>query len=385
MSLTELKKETGITLPVVSRLVEQLKKNKLVVEVDSFEQTQAGRPPSFIKINGNAGYILGVDLDRVYTNFVLINLEQKIILSYDVKKAFLENDPSILIELEKEIHGVLKKAKVKWDMLLGIGFSIPGIVNGRKGISETYLNFGEKPLQETLKDHLKKPVYIEHDVKAMALGEIWFGSAKGKKNVLCLKIDWGLGLGIIINGKIYYGNDSHSGELGHLSVLNNNNNNVDVCYCGKRDCLETVASGRAIIKKVKEKLSQGNNSLILEIVDDINEVDSRIIIDAANNGDQFVLEILEEMAQHIGYAAGSLINIFNPECIVLGGYIGSAAPVIFTDLVRMNSLKKSLNQLNKKVEFIRSSLGVTAGALGVATLAAKDLFEVEHLNPFAYI
>jgi glucokinase-like ROK family protein len=382
MSLTELKNETGITLPVVSRIIGGLKKKKLVVNVDSYEQLQAGRPPSVVKINGNSGYIMGIDLDRIYTNFVIINLEQKIILSYDIKKAFLSNNPSILTDLEKEIQIVLKKAGIKWDLLLGIGISVPGIVNGPKGISKTYLNFGEKPLRELLSEQLKKPVHIEHDVKALALGELWFGNAKNKGNVLCLKIDWGLGLGIIMNGKIYYGSDSYSGEFGHLSIVNDNG---DLCYCGKRGCLETVASGRVIIKKVKEKLTQGLDSLILDKSEGLDEVDSRHIVEAANKGDQFALEILEEMAQYIGYGTGFLINLFNPECVILGGYIASTAPSIFTDIVRTNAIKKSLSQLNKNVEFIRSNIGVTAGAMGVAMLAARDLFEIEHLNPFAYI
>lgn len=384
MSLTELKKETGITLPVVSRVVDDLKKKKLVVNDHSYEQIQAGRPPSIVKINGNAGYIMGIDLDRIYTNFVIINLEQKIILNHYIKKVFLSNDPQIITDLGNEIQVVLKKAGIKWNSLLGMGISVPGIVNGPMGISKTYLNFGEKPLRDILSGRLKKTVHIEHDVKALALGELWFGNAKNKNNVLCLKIDWGLGLGIIINGKIYYGSNSFSGELGHISIPTGRDDG-ELCYCGKRGCLETVASGRAIINKVKEKLSNGRDSLILKESESVDEVDSRRIVEAANKGDQFALEILEEMAQYIGYGIGFLINLFNPESIILGGYIASTAPSIFIDVVRINAIKKSLNQLNNNVEFIRSDLGVNSGAMGVAMLAARDLFEIDHLNPSAYI
>lgn len=332
MSLTELKKETGITLPVVIRLVEELKKNNLVVEVASHEQPQVGRPPSVVKINGGAGYIMGIDLDRTYSHFVIINLEQEIILNLEINKAYLSNDPAIIKELEKEIRTVLAKAGVEWDSLLGIGISIPGIVNGPRGISKTYLNFGEKSLRSTLREYLKKPVYIEHDVKAMALGELWFGSAKGKDNVLCLKIDWGLGLGIILNGKIFYGENSYSGEFGHISLQDDGAGQL--CYCGRRGCLETVASGRAMIEKVKKKLSEGSTSLFLEKSRFPEDIDSRKIVEAASKGDQFALEILEEMAKYIGYGTGILINLFNPERIVLGGNIASNAPSIFYDIIR---------------------------------------------------
>lgn len=382
MSLTELKNETGITLPVVSKIIDGLKKNNLVVDVDSFEQVQAGRPPSVVKINGSAGYIMGIDLDRIYTHFVIIDLEQNDALRYDIRKTFLSNDESILDELEREIQEVLNTAKIDKSALLGIGISVPGIVNGPAGISKSYLNFGDRPLKEILSSKFKKPVHIEHDVKAMALGELWFGGARGKDNVLCLKIDWGIGLGIVINGRIYYGSDSYSGEFGHLNIQNTNG---ELCYCGKRGCLETVASGRAMIKKVKEKLAGGLDSLILKETESSDDIDSRSIVEAANKGDQFALEVLEEMAQYIGYGTGILVNLFNPEIIVLGGYIASEAPPVFTDIIRMNSVKRSLSQLNKNVVFSRSKLGKYGGALGVAMLAARDLFEIEHLNPSAYI
>jgi glucokinase-like ROK family protein len=382
MSLTELKNETGITLPVVSKIVDGLKKNNLVADVDSYEQVQAGRPPSVVKINGSAGYIMGIDLDRVYTHFVIIDLEQNITLRYDIKKTFLSNEESVLDELDHETDKVLNIAKIDKSALLGIGISVPGIVNGPAGISRSYLNFGEKPLPETLSAKFKKPVNIEHDVKAMALGELWFGGARGKDNVLCLKIDWGIGLGIIINGRIYYGSNSYSGEFGHLNIQNTDGG---LCYCGKRGCLETVASGRAIVKKVKEKLSGGLDSLILKESGSRDDIDSRNIVEAANKGDQFALEVLEEMAQYIGYGTGILINLFDPEIIIMGGYIASEAPPVFTDIIRMNSVKSSLSQLNKNVVFSRSKLGKYGSALGVAMLAARDLFEIEHLNPSAYI
>ena len=382
MSLTDLRNDTGITIPVVSKIIDSLKKDNLVVDVDSFEQLQAGRPPSVVKINGSAGYIIGVDLDRIYTHFVVINLEQDIILKCDVKKSFLSNDESAINELEHEIQGVLNKARIDKATLLGIGISVPGIVNGPKGISVSYLNFNEQPLQEFLSAKFKKPVHIEHDVKAMALGELWFGQARGRENVLCLKIDWGIGLGIIINGKIYYGNDSYSGEFGHLNIESSHG---ELCYCGKRGCLETIASGRAIIKKVKDKLLTGQDSLILKDVKNSDEVDFRNIVEAANKGDQFALEVLEDMAKYLGYGAGILINLFNPEMIILGGYIPSEAPPVFTDIIKMNSVKRSLSQLNNNVIFSRSNLGKYGSALGVAMLAARDLFEIEHLNPAAYI
>jgi glucokinase-like ROK family protein len=383
MSLSELKDKTGMTLPVVTALVQSIKKKNQIIDVVEPNKNGVGRPPALIKLNGKAGYVLGIDLDRIYTKFILLDLENNIIADIDKKMCFLSNDISILKELKNEIDLILKKYKIKWDDLLGIGISIPGIVNVFKGTTSSYLNFGDKPTSDVLQEYFKKPIHIEHDVKSLALGELGFGSAKNRKNTLCLKIDWGFGLGIIIDGKVYYGNDSFAGEFGHIQAIPNGG---ELCYCGKRGCLETVASGRSLTRNAIERLKNGESSLLIDqYKGKLNLIDSRSIIKAANAGDQFSLELIEEVAQHIGASTAILVNIFNPECIILGGNIGSTAPQLFVDTIRTNTIKYSHSQLNKNINFVVSDLGFKAGALGVASLAANELFEVEQLSPLGYV
>ena len=382
MSLTELKQKTGITLPVVSNIVESLKKKNLLVSVKGNGQTQAGRPPSVVKLNGQGGFIIGLDLGRIYTNFILLDLEMNIVADVTKEFSFLGNDPHILKKLKDEISSMLSSAKVKWDSVLGMGFSIPGIVDGPSGISETYLAFGSTPLRETLKEFFKKPVQIEHDVKALALGELWFGKARNVKNALCLKVDWGLGLGIIIDGKIYYGNQSHAGEFGHIQLIPDGK----LCYCGKIGCLETVASGRAVNTIVQERLVNNSSTLLLKQVhDNLSKIDWKMLIETANNGDQFSIEIMEETAKHLGHGIGILINLFSPDKIIVGGGFSRALPHILIEPLKISAKKNSLIQLNRNIEFVSSDLDPKAGALGVAMLAAKDLFEVDHLNPSLYV
>ena len=137
-----------------------------------------------------SGFILGIDIGRINTNFILLDLEQKIIAEVRKKSIKLSNDISIVDDLYSEIDKILKDADVNWGRILGIGISIPGYVQGPLGTSETYFNFGSKPLNKVLEERFKKPVHIEHDAKAMALGEMWFGMAKNMKNVLCVNIGW---------------------------------------------------------------------------------------------------------------------------------------------------------------------------------------------------
>jgi glucokinase-like ROK family protein len=381
LSLTELKDKTGITLPVLTQIVSTLTNEKFVVKVKEKEINQAGRPPQNFKLNNKAGYIIGIDIGRVFSNYVVLDLEQNIIKEQRKPSFDLDNSNKFVNDLYKEVRALVASANVSWNKIFGIGISIPGIVKGREGFSYTYLNFESSSVRDVFEKKFNKPVHIEHDVKAMAIGELWMGKAKGYQNVLCINVGWGVALGIIIDGKIYYGKDGFSGEFGHLQVVPEG----ELCYCGKRGCLETVSSAKAITRIAKEKIQNGEKTIILKNQNfDLEKLDAATIIEAANKGDQFSIEILENAGKYLGLGIGYLINIFNPERIILGGGITRANPYIM-DSMTSTAMKQSLVHISKKVEFHISELGFKAGAIGVAMLAVKDLFEVEHLNPTAYV
>jgi glucokinase-like ROK family protein len=283
--------------------------------------------------------------------------------------------------LADEVDQILRQARVPRKLLLGIGVSIPGIVRGREGVSVTYLNFGETSVRDILERRLKKRVHIEHDAKAMTLGELWFGEARNVSNALCLNIGWGLGMGILADGKLYYGRDGYAGEFGHIQAVPDG----PLCYCGKRGCLETVASGEAIARIASARIVGGSLSMLKDIVKGGSEkIDAQQVVKAASMGDQFSIDLLEEAGRYIGEGVGKLINLFNPEIIILGGRVSGAAQFIL-DPIRAAATRQSLVQLSRGVSFVVSSLGTKAGALGVAMMAAHDIFEVDHLNPSAFV
>lgn len=380
LSLTELKMHTGISLPVVTAIVNRLKEENLLVDVENKGSNQAGRPPTLVTLNGEAGYILGIDLGRINSNFVLLDLAQNLMADVRMKSIPLSNDPAILDDLHREIDRILENAGVSWERVLGIGISVPGFVQGQRGISETYLNFGETPVADLLTERFGIPVHLEHDAKAMALGEMWFGSAKGRQNVLCLNVGWGLGLGMIINGRLHYGMKGYAGEFGHLQIVPDGH----LCYCGKRGCLEMYASGKAIARNAHDKIAKGAmTNLVATDGREVERIDAKRIIEAANTGDQFCIEIIEEAARYLGYGIAQLINVIHPELVIFGGRI---SPVkFFLNPAISATMKHSMTHLNQDVQFEVSKLGAKSGALGVAVLAARDLFEVEHLNPSAYV
>jgi glucokinase-like ROK family protein len=381
LSLTDLAKLTAIRLPMVSQIVSEGLRKKLLISVEEKRLSGTGRPPIVVTLNGSAGYVIGIDLGHRNTNLVLIDLQQTIVAERHVASPPLTDSQALITLLASEVDRILQDGGAPRRLLRGVGVSIPGYVRAQEGVSETYLNFGTRRTQDVLQEQLNTPVHIEHDAQAMALGEKWFGAARKISHALCLNIGWGLGLGVLLDGKTLTGRGGYPPEFGHIQAVPNGR----LCYCGKRGCLETVASGMAIAREARERLSSGAASRLLEMVrGKLEEVDAEKVAQAALAGDQFSIELLEEVGRYIGEGVAMLVNLFVPERVIFNGRVSQAGHFIL-DPIRSTTLRKSLVPLSTGVEFIVSELGAKAGTLGVATLAARDLFEVEHLNPSALV
>lgn len=381
MSLSDLARETGISLPMVSQIVTSERSGNILQTREEHELDHAGRPPILARLNGGAGFIIGIDMGHLNTDIIVLNLAKEIIAERHVPSPRLGNDPLLIDWLERQVGTVVSQEKLRMDRMLGVGISLPGIVRGREGVSESYMNFDGKPVRDILHERFEKPVHVEHDAKAMALGERWFGAAKHSAHALCLNVGWGLGLGIILEGRLVYGRDGYAGEFGHIEAVPDGK----LCYCGRRGCLETVASGRAIAELARERLAGGAVSRLAGIVKGkFERIDTQLVVEAALGGDQFAIELLDEVGRYLGTGVATLINIFNPEVVVVGGRVAGAGEFIINP-VRTEAMQQSHVKLGQKVRFVSSPLGAKAGALGVAMLAARDLFEVEHLNPSAFV
>ncbi len=381
LSLTDLARLTGIRLPMVSQIVSDGIRKKLLVSIEEKRAPVTGRPPIIVALNGRAGYVVGIDLGHRNTNLVLIDLQQTIVAERHVPSPPLTDSEALLKLLASELDQILETGEAPRRLLRGVGISIPGYVRAPEGISETYLNFGNRPTRDILAERFRTPVHIEHDAQAMALGEKWFGAARKTSHALCLNIGWGLGLGVLIDGKTFTGRNGYPPEFGHIQAVPSGR----LCYCGKRGCLETVASGMAIAREARERISSGAVTQLMEMVGGrIEAIDAEKVAQAAAGGDQFSIELLDEVGRFLGEGVASLINLFVPERIIFNGRVSQAGDFIL-DPIRSTAMKKSVLPLASGVEFILSTLGPKAGTLGVAMLAARDLFEVEHLNPSALV
>lgn len=373
LSLAELARRLRVSIPVMTSTMNTLRDLGWVLDKREDSQT-AGRPPMLFGFRGDAAYVIGADLGRMYSNLLILDLNMTVVAERLLDDFPLANHDEYIDSLLKKMQDFALDSKIPWDKIVGAGFSIPGIVRGSIGASETYLSFGGRPVIDIIASRMGKPVCIENDAKAMALGESWFGGARELTNVLCLDYGWGLGLGIIADGNLYAGKNGLAGEFGHIPI----NPDGPLCYCGKRGCLEMMSSGQAMARLARERLQNGSTSIISSQQQELESIDPHAIIRAAERGDQFSIEILEEAGRYLGLGIGMLINIFNPEKVIIGGDISRIADYLL-DSIRSHAMKHSLVQLNREVQFEISTLSENAAAMGMGRRILSQLIEQDLL------
>jgi Transcriptional regulator/sugar kinase len=270
-----------------------------------------------------------------------------------------------------EISRFLAESGIPAHKVVEICFGISGRVNVKTGESFSRYNSEniDEPLADWLSNRLGVRTIIENDTRTMALAEL--KAIKGKyKDFLFVNASWGIGMSIVIDGKIYHGMNGFSGELGHTNVYDNE----IICHCGKKGCLETVASGKAICSQLKACIGLGKNSIMAERIekgDAISEVD---VVDAAINDDSLAIELIEKAGAEIGRQVANLINIFNPEAVIIGGSLTEVGE-FFIQSIKLAVKKYCLRLLLKDVEVVQSVLRSKAGRFGTCLEAREDYIE----------
>ena len=259
------------------------------------------------------------------------------------------------------------------DKIKAANVNISGRVNPAKGTSATLFNFEgseSESLAETLSQRFNMPVYIENDTKAMTYGE-YVTSIKQPDITMCyVNFSWGIGLGLVINGKIYYGKDGYSGEIGHVHAFDNN----VLCHCGKKGCLETEISGSAIARHLKERVLNGETSLLAPAIKAGKNITTTDIINAIEKEDSLCLELTSDVASKLGHALASLVNILNPDLIVIGGNFSQVEACYFLEPIKLAIRQYSLKLVSKDLPIISASLGVEAGVAGACLIARSRYY-----------
>lgn len=372
LSRADIAKLTGLTPASVSNITKLLIESDYLIE-RGVGESSGGRPPIILEINIKARYIVGVSIGVGSIEVVLTDLGAEIVLKRSV---FIGKNNTreefVFTYLVNLINEVIEISGVDKNKIVGIGIAMHGMVNPFLGISQysPYYNWENVNIKSMLEEKLKYPVFVDNDVRAIAIGESLFGAAKRIDNFVEINISNGIGAGIIIDNKPYYGIDYSAGEIGHIVVEQDGT----LCNCGNYGCLESVASNRSIERKIIRSMKQGIKSSISNNIKDIEKITIKDISIAASNGDELAIDVLKETARYIGVGISALVNILNPRVIVLVGDIFEYDKIMLETL-REVVKKRGLRISRDNLKIFKSDLGENAAVIGAATLVIQEVFK----------
>ena len=361
----------GYSVPTVAKYVGELINEGYFIECGKMD-SHRGRKPVIYGVNPSACYFVGVDISRFALNLGLMNISGQIVNEASVDDFYFDNTPATLDKVCLVVGEFLAQSGVESSRVALVNINISGRVNSLTGESYSVFRFEEndEPLATILSEKIGLPVRIENDSRAMTFGELSTGNARGYRNALFVNASWGLGLGIIVGGELYYGRHGYSGEIGHMNVYNNE----IMCHCGKKGCLETEVSGYAIHRKLLERIRQGQTSVLSPRVANGHPISTLDIVCAATrNEDPLCIELIEQTGAELGRQLANLINIFNPEAVIVGGVL-ALADEYFLSPIRSAIRKYSLKLMCKDIEVLVSANPLKAGMIGACMVARQAFF-----------
>ncbi|MCM4156292.1 ROK family protein [Gramella sp. AN32] len=361
----------SFSLPTSMSLLTQMAQEG-IIEKNGRGESFGGRRPDLYALKNKTFYVLSIHIDRFNIRLALIDNTNATVYEENIASK-ITGDVDIVNFLFENANLLIQASKIDTTSLLGIGISMPGLVSSKEGKNFTYFLTEQESesLQAVLKKRFNKPVYILNDAKSACLAEVKFGLAKDIKEVLVISMDWGVGLGIVMNGKMLTGASGFAGEFGHIPMIEDG----ELCHCGKRGCLETIASGLALVNNAKKGLKNGETSLLQDMIGkDLEQLNPDIIIEAANRGDQFAINLISEVGINMGKGIAILIQIFNPELIILEGKIAEAKKFITTPI------QQSINtycmiQLKERTKISLSNLGKNSSSLGSTVAVVSNVIK----------
>lgn len=368
---SEICTEVGISLPTVNSLLSDLMSSGEVIKQGRAE-SQGGRKPDLYRLAEDAFYVLSVDLSKFTINLCLYSCHNQPITEKECHKLVLNNERETFDRIADLIEAYLQKSGIPSEKIIAIGISMPGLVDAVGGVNYTYLRFGRKTLLDSFEERFQKKVFLENDARAMTLAEFKFGPDHTHKNVLGVFVGWGIGLGIIIDGKIYRGASGFAGEFSHSPIFENRN---VTCSCGKKGCLEAVASGTALVRMAEEAIKIDSDSILARMVrDHQGELEPGLVVEAALAGDQRAITILSEAGLDLGRGISILIQLLNPDLIIIGGSVAEANQYLITPIQQALNIY-SMAKSREKSELALYQLGKDVGLMGGVAVVNEQLFE----------
>jgi len=328
MSRLELSRQTNLSPGTVTNITSDMFEDGVLIEKGT-EESLGGRPRAILEINPEYGYLVGIDIGETHVNLELFDLTRhKLGASYEIISAGTSTPGKYVQVIANNIDKLVATSGVQRERILGVGIGAPGIVehNGQVRVAAPMWGWESVPLLEMIEGKINLPVYIDNGAKAMALAESWFGAGRGVQNMVVILIGTGVGAGIITQGTLYRGATNSAGEWGHTKIVLDGR----PCRCGSQGCLEAYIGAPGIITSMHEftnDLTPGAEEYQLSTL--------KQVVQAYKNADPSSIKVFQSTARLLGAGIANLVNLFNPELIVIGGWAGSMiGEIILDDVIR---------------------------------------------------
>lgn len=371
ISRAKIAKETKLTPPTVSSLVNELIETELIIE-SVLGESLGGRKPTMLIINSKRFHIVGVDIGPKMIRTVLIDLAGDAIIKQQTAIPAPINKEDLLHLLKITITELLNEHADK--EVIGIGIGMHGAVDVNSGTSifAPNLNLRDIPLKAELEAEFDILVKVDNDVRAMAFGEYWLMSGQTNENMVTVNIGHGVGAGIVINGQLFHGDHNLAGEIGHMTI---DFSGGKLCSCGNHGCWQTLVSGPAIAEYSIERIKETRATSLHTFMNNrVEHLDGKAVYEAALLGDKLAIEVLLQTGEYIGIGLTNVIHMLNPTKIIIGGGVSNASTFILP-IIRETIAKRGLTKQAKETEILCSKQGIYGAAMGAAALVLGDIFE----------
>jgi len=362
VSRVRLQKETTLSWGTITSSTKELLEKRIVKEIGPVN-TGVGRRPVELDMNTSEHFVVGVRLGSSYIRAIILDIKGNTAAEY---KDFVDPQSSkeiILKQLLESVDTILGNARVSLEKVAGIGIAAPGAIDARSGVclyAPHHPNWKNVHLKQSFEQRFGKPCYVDHVNNCTALGQMLFGQGKGIDNFLCVLLGTGISAGIMIDGEVYRGVNCAAGEFGHMCI----DPRGPDCACGSKGCLEGYATGPALAKMGRETAEKNPTSKIAVIAGGrLDSITGETVFQAAVEGDPGAAKIFEDMGFYLGIGISNLINLFNPECIILCGQV-SLAHRFFLPSLEKTLEERAWNISDKEIKVSSTANTPVLGAAG---------------------
>ena len=366
LSCADLSLLTNKSLPYTTKYLNELVANGSVVET-GFANSTGGRRPQTYSIKADLNYIVSVAMDQYLTNMNILDMHNNPVCKMEQIELLLQNNFNALPQLSSKLATFINQSGINKEKMIGIGISMPGFVDIKKGINHSFLFSGDESITSFIQRKINIPVWIDNDSSLIGLAEMRLGTASNYNNVMVININWGVGLGMILNGKLFRGHNGFAGEFSHIPMFKNNK----ICSCGKTGCLETETSLLVIIEKAIAGLRKGRMSVLKNLSFDHVEESFNAIVDAASKGDTFAVELFSEAGYNLGMGISVLLTLLNPELVILSGR-GAAAGKLWLAPIQQAINEHCIPKIAEDTRIEISTFGQSINLLGGASLVMEN-------------